>query len=163
MQTVENVSGHITGPTAAEIEDLSPVGATIDAATSTDRETNGAGGNGAANGHGRGTVAARQAVQPSAGIATLAGIAGSTSSEPLMGLLQSGLNLLQQLAVAAAAPPATRIATGRGGSAQSSGLFQTARDESTGQSYLQVRLPEPEVLDRALGAISALLNGLRPR
>lgn len=155
MQTVENVSGHITGPTAAEMEDLRPAG------DSADRETNDKNDktrNGSANGHGAGGAAPREIEEPATAIGTLAGITGQAGSEPLMGLLQGGLNLLQQLAAAASTPPA-----GRGNSQSAAGLFQTARDESTGQSYLQVRLPEPEVLDRALAAFSALLNGLRPR
>jgi superfamily II DNA or RNA helicase len=162
MQTVENVSGHITGPTAAEMEDLRPAGTLAEVATTADRGTNGSAGNGSANGHGRGSATATEPEEPSTVLATLAGIAGQTGSEPLMGLLQGGLNLLQQLAVAAAAPPTARTAT-RGSANHSAGLFQTARDEATGQSYLQLRLPEPEVLDRALAAFSALLNGLRPR
>ena len=60
-----------------------------------------------------------------------------------MGLLQGGLDLLQQLAAAATTPSTVRTGAGRGGGEQSSGLFQTSRDESTGQSFLQVRLPEP--------------------
>ena len=157
MQTVENVSGHITGPTAAEMEDLRPAG------DSADRDANGKERNGLANGHDAGGAAPMEIEEPSTAIGTLANIAGQTGSEPLMGLLQGGLNLLQQLAVAAATPPTGRIAASRGTAQQSSGLFQTARDESTGQSYLQVRLPEPEVLERALAAFGVLLDGLRSR
>jgi hypothetical protein len=164
MQTVENVSGHITGPTAAEIEDLRPAGMLADDAMSADRDAPGAAGNGSANGHRRSADSTTEMEEPSTALTTLAAITGQTNPEPLMGLLQGGLDLLQQLAAAAStSTPTARTAAGRGSVEKSSGLFQTARDESTGQSYLQVRLPEPEVLDRALAAFSALLNGLRQR
>ncbi len=163
METVENVSGHITGPTAAEIEDLRPAVVPVDDATTADRNAPSAAGNGSANGHNRRSESATEVEEPSTALTALAAITGQTNPEPLMGLLQGGLDLLQQLAAAAATPTA-RAAARRGSSSEkSSGLFRTARDESTGQSYLQVRLPEPEVLDRALAAFSSLLNGLRPR
>jgi hypothetical protein len=36
-----------------------------------------------------------------------------------------------------------------------------ARDERTGENYLKFPMPRPEVLDRALQAFSALLEGFR--
>jgi hypothetical protein len=35
------------------------------------------------------------------------------------------------------------------------------RDERTGETYLKLPVPAPEVLDQALQAMSALLEGLR--
>jgi hypothetical protein len=68
--------------------------------------------------------------------------------------------LLQQLAGAA----------GRNGSADGKGAARPAgasplvvRDGRTGESYLKVPLPQPEVLENALKAVGALLEGLRPR
>ena len=162
MQTVENVSGHITGPTAAEIEDLRPAGMAADDATTADRNATAR----PATVRRMGMVAApnprREAEEPSTALSTLAAITGQTNPEPLMGLLQGGLDLLQQLAAAATTPSTVRTGAGRGGGEQSSGLFQTSRDESTGQSFLQVRLPEPEVLDRA-GGLQRTVERLAPR
>jgi hypothetical protein len=36
-----------------------------------------------------------------------------------------------------------------------------ARDERTGETYLKVPVPKPEVLDQALRAVGALLESLR--
>ena len=70
--------------------------------------------------------------------------------EPWSGLLQSGLAILEQLATASrGAPPST------------SSLSLVRRDEKTGESYLRLPMPTPEILDRALGAISSLLERFR--
>ena len=79
-------------------------------------------------------------------------------ADPFAGLLQTGLALLQQLA-ATARPPAT----GKEARATPAvgGLSFVARDERTGENYLKFPMPRPEVLDRALQAFSALLEGFR--
>ena len=71
-------------------------------------------------------------------------------ADPLGNLLRTGLELLNRLAsaagtgeAAAGAPPAR--------------LFERIRDERSGQSYLKIRMPEPEVMDRAAKALQALL------
>jgi hypothetical protein len=66
-------------------------------------------------------------------------------------LLTTGLSVLEQLAVT------SRSAPGNG----PSGLSFIRRDERTGESYLRFPVPSPEVLDRALGAVAALLEGYR--
>ena len=68
------------------------------------------------------------------------------------GLLQTGLTLLEQLAKASqpAQRPSNQIAT--------IGAAIVGRDERTGENYLRLPMPKPEVLDRALGAIAALLE-----
>ena len=73
--------------------------------------------------------------------------------DPLSGLLRTGLELLAQFAAAPGPSPAA-------GSA-SSPVFERVRDERSGQNYLRVRMPEPEVVDRVVGALQALLENLK--
>ncbi len=72
------------------------------------------------------------------------------AADPWTGLLQAGMALLEQFA-GAARPGAA------GGPASS--LVQ--RDERTGEAYLKVPMPKPEVLDQALQAFQTLLQSLR--
>jgi hypothetical protein len=70
-------------------------------------------------------------------------------------LVQTGLSLLEQLAAAARTPAAEAGATtGRG-------LSLVQRDARTGEPYLRIPMPAPDVLDRALGSIAALLDQFR--
>jgi superfamily II DNA or RNA helicase len=83
--------------------------------------------------------------QPSAALP-----AGTT--DPWSGLLQTGLSFLEQLAAAARAE-------GSGERPSSSPLSSfIARDERTGQSHLHLPIPNPDLLDRALQALGALLQ-----
>ena len=75
--------------------------------------------------------------------------ATAAASDPWTGLLQAGMSLLQQLAA-----PATN---GRANEAPS--LVQ--RDEKSGETYLRLPVPSPEVLDQVLRGVGALLEGLR--
>jgi superfamily II DNA or RNA helicase len=72
------------------------------------------------------------------------------SADPLPALLQSGLAFVEQLAAAT-----------RPGAAQTSGLSFVHRDERTGENYLKFPIPSPEVVDRLLGAVGALLERFR--
>jgi hypothetical protein len=81
-----------------------------------------------------------------------AAAAPTPAADPWAGLLQSGMALLQQLA--GAARPG---ANGAGGP----GLSLVRRDEQTGETYLRLPMPRPEVLDQALQAFGALLESLR--
>lgn len=74
--------------------------------------------------------------------------------DPWTGLLQAGLDLLGRLAAPAGGP-------GKPGPATASLPFERVRDERTGQNYLKVRIPEPEVVDRVADALQALLASLR--
>jgi SNF2 family DNA or RNA helicase len=74
------------------------------------------------------------------------------AADPWAGLLESGLTFLGQLA-AAAQPGATP--------AGQRGLSLIRRDEQTGEPYLRLPVPPPEVLDRALQAFGTLLESLR--
>ena len=83
--------------------------------------------------------------------------AASPSENPWTGLLQQGAALLQHLAAASSA------ANGAGTAAAASQKDQSfiRRDASTGESYLRIPMPTPEVLDQALRALSTLLDSLR--
>jgi superfamily II DNA or RNA helicase len=90
--------------------------------------------------------------------------AGAASGAPaapdaVMGLLHSGVELLTQLASAAVAGrgPSTVQIDG----APSTRVFERVHDERTGQNYLKIRMPEPEVVDRVAQALQALLESLR--
>jgi len=79
----------------------------------------------------------------------------AAGGDPWAGLLQTGLAVLEQLA--AAARPDSASAKHAGSSVGS----LISRDQRSGQSYLQIPVPSPEVLDRALGAFGALLDRFR--
>ncbi len=70
------------------------------------------------------------------------------ASDPWSSLLQGGMALLQQLA-------APRQASAGGAPS----LIQ--RDEKTGETYLKLPVPPPEVLEQAVQAFGALLQSLR--
>ncbi len=78
------------------------------------------------------------------------------ASDPWGGLLQAGMALLQQFATPAANGQARN---GQARSEASPTLVQ--RDERTGETYLRVAMPAPEVLEQVLRGVSALLEGLR--
>jgi superfamily II DNA/RNA helicase len=69
-----------------------------------------------------------------------------TPASPWDGLVNVGMALLQQLAAPAA---------------NGSTAARVERDEKTGESYVRLRMPPPEVLEPALKAIGALLESLR--
>ena len=63
--------------------------------------------------------------------------------------LRAGLELLTQFGSAGA------------GTGEPPPLVERIRDEHSGQSYLKIRMPPPEVMDRVAGALQALLESLR--
>src|SRR5262245_30888755 len=80
--------------------------------------------------------------------------AAGPAADPWSGLLQAGMALLQQLSGAVgnrstASSPSQPLAS----------LMQ--RDERTGETFLKVPMPRPEVLNQALKAVGALLESLR--
>lgn len=77
---------------------------------------------------------------------------GISPADPVGNLLQTGVAFLQQLAAASRPGSST---DGR------PGLSLVSRDPQTGESYLKLPLPAPEVLDRALEAFSTLLESFR--
>jgi hypothetical protein len=66
-------------------------------------------------------------------------------------IVQTGLTFLDQLAVVARASSDAR-----------DGLRIVHRDPETGQAYLKIPMPSPEVIDRALDTFSQLLGRIRP-
>jgi hypothetical protein len=70
-------------------------------------------------------------------------------------VLATGAALLQQLSGALRAD-------GQGASALPPGIAESIleRDDQTGQTYLKVPMPQPEMLARALGSLRNLLGGL---
>jgi hypothetical protein len=84
---------------------------------------------------------------------SVAGSSTTAMSDPWSALLTTGLSMLEQLA-------ATSRAATAGGDGPSGQSF-VRRDERTGESYLRFPIPSQDVLDRALGAVAALLEGYR--
>ena len=84
-------------------------------------------------------------------------VATAPAENPWTGLLQQGAALLQHLAAASSDP------RGVGTAAAASDKDQSfiRRDASTGESYLRIPMPAPEVLDQALRTLSILLDSLR--
>ncbi len=76
-------------------------------------------------------------------------------ADPWGALLQAGMALLQNFA---GSKPASAAPPGGGKPALGSLL---ARDERTGETYLKLPVPAPEVLDQALQAVGALIQSLR--
>jgi superfamily II DNA or RNA helicase len=81
----------------------------------------------------------------------------SPTENPWPNLLRQGAALLQQLATASSG------AYGAGAAAAASRNDQpfVRRDALTGESYLHIPMPAPEMLDQALRTLSALLDSLR--
>lgn len=133
LETVENVTGKIPEATpASEVDEPEARG--------NGRQTTSNGGETAS----RTTADARtesrsQRAEPAA------------SPDPLQGLLQSGLAFLTQLAAASTLSAGTNQVAG----------LPMVRDQRTGRTMLQIPLPEPEMLNRALEAITLLLERTR--
>jgi superfamily II DNA or RNA helicase len=82
-----------------------------------------------------------------------AAAAPAPTSDPWSGLLQAGVALLTQLS-----------GNGQGGgAAAAAGLAQNLvrRDEQTGESYLRLPVPPPELVEQAVRALGGLLESLR--
>ena len=90
---------------------------------------------------------AQPAAEPEGEETPAAPAVAAAPADPWTGLLQAGMALLQQFAAKPAA----------GGGLSS----LVRRDERTGETYLKMPAPKPEVLDQALQAVQALLQGLR--
>jgi hypothetical protein len=78
----------------------------------------------------------------------------AAATDPWAGLLQTGMALLQQLGVAGSGR-----ASASGGAMSPPSLVQ--RDVKTGEMYLKLPVPPPEVLNQALQAFGALLQSLQ--
>jgi len=98
-------------------------------------------------------LAADEAVVDGDGEAAPAAAGTRPVVDPLGGLLRAGLELLTHLASAAG--------TSRAADPAPPSAFEHIRDAQSGRSYLKIRMPEPEVMDRVAGALQALLENLR--
>ncbi|MBY0231178.1 MAG: DEAD/DEAH box helicase [Gemmataceae bacterium] len=70
--------------------------------------------------------------------------------DPWAGLLQAGMALLQQFSAPAAAPTATAALSS-----------VVRKDESTGESYLRLPVPSPDLVKQALGLLQQFLGGTK--
>jgi superfamily II DNA or RNA helicase len=101
---------------------------------------------------GEGLVAATAASAP-----VVPGTRAIAAADPVSNLLQTGIAFLQELATEAR--PGSSPAHGAQPSMR--GFSFVSRDERTGEAYLKFPMPRPEVLDKALEAIGALLESFR--
>jgi hypothetical protein len=74
----------------------------------------------------------------------------ATASDAWNGLLQAGMALIQKM---------TADARNNGGGTAAASFIH--RDDRTGETYLRLPVPPPDVLDHALRAVGTLLAGLR--
>jgi superfamily II DNA or RNA helicase len=81
-------------------------------------------------------------------------VAPAQATDPLSGLLQHGVALLEQLA-RASQPPRSGEATER-----SAGAVQVVHDERN-EPYLKIPMPKPEAVAQALAALQTLMQSLR--
>lgn len=148
MKGVEEVTGSISDaplPTTTEPDAAEPA----DWDESSVSQPGEAAGPGASRSGGANTVADRRD--------GLLEAAASASENTWTGLLQQGAALLQDLAAAASATNGAETAA----SASIKDQSFIRRDASTGESYLRIPMPTPEVLDQALRTLSTLLDSLR--
>jgi SNF2 family DNA or RNA helicase len=83
-------------------------------------------------------------------------VAAKSVDEPLVRLVAGGLALLGELA--------RTLHTARGNghhASQAHGPFQLARDSTTGETFLRVRIPDTQLLNRALQAAAGLVESLQ--
>jgi superfamily II DNA or RNA helicase len=137
METVEATTAAIPETAAEEAEEPRPP-AEVDGTTNGQRER---------PGRGRQVAAAAATAEEEVGEADTAA-APAPAGDAWAGLLQVGMALLQQ------------VAAGQG-TGTAAGKSLVVHDERTGERYLKLPAPPPEVLDQALSAIGALLESLR--
>jgi len=109
-------------------------------------------------------VAAGASTAPEPATATAAPQAVPRQSEALAGLLRTGLDLLQQLAAACRTTsdgPSKENGSKAPNAAAGLASSFVQHDAKTGQPYLRLPVPTPEVLDRTLQAVGSLLELFR--
>ncbi len=90
----------------------------------------------------------------------------AAAADPWGGLLQTGMALLQQFMAAAqngGGKPADKAAGKPAGAVvpRSPAVPRMDRDEKTGETFLRLPVPSPQVVEQALEAIGNLLRGMR--
>jgi len=109
-------------------------------------------------------VAAGASTAPEPATATAAPQAVPRQSEALAGLLRTGLDLLQQLAAACRTTsdgPSKENGSKAPNAAAGLASSFVQHDAKTGQPYLRLPVPTPEVPDRTLQAVGSLLELFR--
>ncbi len=145
IDTVEKTTGAI--PEAVPEEVPSPTGESPDGSAAINGHASTVGDNGGGE----------PASESAAGKTSAAATAQTGAANPWAGLLQVGLNVLEQLA-AQTRQPAGGEKTAAPAAGQAPGISLIHRDERTGESYMKLPVPSPEVLEQALSAISSLLE-----
>ncbi len=91
-----------------------------------------------------------------------------TAADPWAGLIQTGMAMLQQFVAAAqqgqrpviqGPGSSTPVADTRGSSTP--GLPRLARDENTGETYVRLPVPSPQMVEQVLQTIGNLLRGVQ--
>jgi superfamily II DNA or RNA helicase len=76
----------------------------------------------------------------------------------LVSLIRTGVRLLEQVLRAAQVQAGGQATEGRGTGARP---LETIHDERTGEQYLKIRMPAPDVVDRVAQSLQALLESLQ--
>jgi superfamily II DNA or RNA helicase len=87
--------------------------------------------------------------------------APAAPADPWSMLLQAGMAILQQVTAAQPSKGGAAGPAGPAGAVAAALPGLVRRDEQTGESYMRLPVPAPEVLDGALRAIAGFLEGLR--
>jgi len=83
---------------------------------------------------------------------------GAIDRSALTTLFRAGIQLFEQFVAAAPAGERSRAPRGDG---PRDVPFETIRDEHTGQRYLKMRMPSPDVVERVVHSLQALLESLQ--
>jgi hypothetical protein len=157
IETVEQTTGAIPPAMVEEPVDLSG-GASLTTAVLSDATTGESTDSASAAPE---SPAVRSSASPVTGNGDSAA-GGVGAGNPWTGLLQVGLNILEQLA-AQQSPRAQARTSQAPSQSRASGISIIHRDERTGESYMKLPVPSPEVLEQALGAIGAILEKFNTR
>jgi hypothetical protein len=77
-------------------------------------------------------------------------------ADPLTGLIQNGLALLEQFVDASRARAKSQTEAAK----PSFGGIKVVQDEEADQAHLRIPLPKPEVMEKAVQALAALLKNV---
>ena len=145
METVDRATGNIPAPAPEEPETAAE-----------QLETRGPGSDGSASEREAVAEATQRGARTSEAGATRAAAPAprTAATDPWSGLLQTGLSFLEQLTGAARASDHPPQSTTTAASV-------VRRDRETGESYLHLPMPSPEVLERLLASAGEVLRGLR--
>ncbi len=157
IETVEQTTGAIPQPSAPAYDSAAEAAAEateMDQATRQGEGETDATGNETAGKPGPAAGQLKHTTGPTAPTST------ADQANPWAGLLQFGLCVLEELAAGSRA-----TATGDGNTKPSSqtvaGGSLLHKDQHTGETYMKIPVPSPEVLEQALGAIASLLERFR--